>query len=286
MTSSTEPLTATADVTGFTPADHLAQVLEAYSHPVDGRAGELARAAIKHLFAFAEEVGLTREEWFAGIQLLTDIGQKCDAQRQEFILLSDTLGFSMLVEMLNQNGAPGTTDPTVFGPFHLPGAPERAMGDSIVTHDPEGAPRTFSGTVRDLTGAPIEGARLDVWQGASNGLYDVQDDGQPDMNMRGVFTTGADGTYAFVTSRPVPYPVPGDGPVGAILRACGRHNFRPAHTHVLLTAPGFKTIITHLFDRESAHLDSDAVFGVREGLVVDMSGATVHFDFVMEPEEP
>ncbi|HWL43976.1 MAG TPA: dioxygenase [Ilumatobacter sp.] len=268
----------------FTTKDHLAQVLEAYSHPVDERAGELARAAIRHLFAFIEEVGLTREEWFAGVGLLTAIGHMSDDKRQEFILLSDTIGASMLVEMINQNGAPGTTDPTVFGPFHRPGAPFREMGDSIVTDDPGGEPRTFRGTVTDLDGNPIEGAQLDVWQGASNGLYDVQDDGQPDMNMRGVFTTGADGSYHFVTSRPVPYPIPGDGPVGAILRACGRHNFRPAHTHVLLTAPGHKPIITHLFDRESAHLDSDAVFGVRDGLVVDMSGPEVVFDFVMEPE--
>jgi protocatechuate 3,4-dioxygenase beta subunit len=267
-----------------TTKDHLEQVLTAYSDAVDERTGEITRAAIKHLFAFIEEVALTREEWFAGIRFLTDVGHMCDDKRQEFILLSDTLGVSMLVEMINQNGAPGTTDPTVFGPFHLPGAPARAMGDSIVTHDPGGEPRTFRGTVRNLAGEPIGGAVLDVWQGASNGLYDVQDVGQPDMNMRGLFTTGPDGEYCFVTNRPVPYPIPGDGPVGKLLEACGRHNFRPAHTHVMLSAPGYKTIITHLFDRESAHLDSDAVFGVRDGLVVDMSGAEVAFDFVMEPE--
>jgi protocatechuate 3,4-dioxygenase beta subunit len=269
-----------------TTSDHLDQVLAAYSRPVDDRVGEITRAAIKHLFAFVEDVGLTREEWFAGIRFLTDVGHMSDDQRQEFILLSDTLGVSMLVEMINQNGAPGTTEPTVFGPFHLPGAPTREMGDSIVTHDPGGAERVFRGTVTDLDGNPIEGASLDVWQGASNGLYDVQDEGQPDMNMRGRFITGADGAYSFRTSRPVPYPIPGDGPVGAMLRACGRHNFRPAHTHVMLSAPGYKTIITHLFDRESAHLDSDAVFGVRDGLVVDMSGDEVAFDFVMEPDDP
>jgi protocatechuate 3,4-dioxygenase beta subunit len=280
MSSSTTPATSATSAT----QDHREQVLAAYSNPVDARVGEITRAAIKHLLAFVEEVGLTREEWFTGIQFLTDVGHMCGDKRQEFILLSDALGVSMLVEMINQNGAPGTTDPTVFGPFHRPGAPAREMGDSIVTDDPGGEEREFRGMVTDLAGEPIEGAVLDVWQGASNGMYDVQDAGQPDMNMRGTFTTGADGSYSFRTSRPVPYPVPGDGPVGAMLRACGRHNFRPAHTHVLLSAPGYKTIITHLFDRESAYLDSDTVFGVRDGLVVDMSGREVAFDFVMEPD--
>jgi len=268
---------------GFTTSDHLEQVLAAYSNPTDARAGELVRAAIKHLFAFVEEVNLTREEWFAGIQLLTEIGHWSDDKRQEFILLSDTLGVSMLVEMINQNSAPGTTEPTVLGPFHRPAAPERQMGESIVGVDPNGEPRTFRGTVTNLDGEPIGGAVLDVWQGDSDGLYDVQYTDRTEMNMRGRFTTGPDGAYEFVTNRPVPYPVPGDGPVGRMLAVSGRHNFRPAHTHVTLSAPGYKTITTHLFDRESPYLESDTVFGVREGLIVDMSGPVVEFDFVMEP---
>lgn len=267
----------------FTTKDHLEQVLAAYSNPTDARAGQIVRAAIKHLFAFVEEVGLTREEWFAGIQLLTEIGHWSDDKRQEFILLSDTLGVSMLVEMINQNAAPGTTEATVLGPFHRPGAPDREMGDSIVGVDPKGEPRTFRGVVKNLAGEPIEGAVLDVWQGDSDGLYDVQYDDPSQMNMRGRFTTGPDGVYEFVTNRPVPYPVPGDGPVGRMLAVSGRHNFRPAHTHVILTAPGYKSITTHLFDRESPYLDSDTVFGVREGLIVDMSGPVVEYDFVMEP---
>lgn len=266
----------------ITTAAHRQQVLDAYAGAPDPRVRELVSAAIKHVFAFVEEVGLTREEWIAGIQLLTEIGQWSDDKRQEFILLSDTLGVSMLVEMINQNSAPGTTEPTVLGPFHRPAAPERQMGESIVGVDPNGEPRTFRGTVTNLDGEPIGGAVLDVWQGDSDGLYDVQHPEFAEMNMRGRFTTGADGTYEFVTNRPVPYPVPGDGPVGRILAASGRHNFRPAHTHVMVSAPGHKTIVTHLFDRDSPYLDSDTVFGVRDGLLVDMSGPEVHFDFVLE----
>ncbi len=267
----------------FSTSDHLAEVLEAYSHPVDDRTGEITRAAIKHLFAFAEEVGLTREEWFAGIDFLTAVGHKCDDQRQEFILLSDTLGLSMLVEMINQQAAEGTTDPTVFGPFHVPDAPLKEMGDTILVDDDPGPELTFRGTVRDLDGTVLDHAELDVWQGASNGLYNVQDADQSSINLRGRFLTGPDGRYEFRTVRPVAYPVPEDGPVGAMLRANGRHNWRPAHTHVVVSAPGHKTVITHLFDRESDYLDSDTVFGVRESLVVDMSAGAVDYDFVLEP---
>jgi hydroxyquinol 1,2-dioxygenase len=261
---------------------HLADVLAAYGRPVNDRVGEIARAGIKHLFAFAQEVNLTREEWLAGIGFLTATGKTCSDQRQEFILLSDTLGLSMLIEMINQVGAVGTTEPTVFGPFHVPDAPLRRMGETIVIDDDPGEPLTFEGLVRDLDGVAIEAAELDVWQTASNGLYDVQDPEQTPMNLRGRFVTGSDGRYRFVSVRPVAYPIPDDGPVGDLLRASGRHNWRPAHTHVVVSAPGHKTIITHLFDRRSRYLDSDAVFGVREGLMVDMSGPVVSFDFVLE----
>lgn len=267
----------------FSTTDHLAEALEAYGHPQDERLGEILRAAIRHLYAFVEEVGLTREEWFQGIQFLTAVGQMCDEQRQEFILLSDTLGVSMLVEMVNQDGAEGTTEPTVFGPFHVDGAPPKEMGESIVIDDEGGEPLTITGTVRDLDGAPVAGALLDVWQTASNGQYDVQDPEQPEMNLRGQYTTGADGRYQIRTVRPVAYPIPDDGPVGKMLARAGRHNWRPAHTHFVVSAPGFKPVITHLFDRDSEYLDSDTVFGVRESLVVDMSGGHAEFDFVIEP---
>ncbi len=270
-------------MTTFSTADHLAEALEAYSDPADARVGEIARAAIKHLYAFAEEVGLTREEWFAGIDFLTAVGQMCDDQRQEFILLSDTLGFSMLIEMINQDAAEGTTDPTVFGPFHVPDAPIREMGDSIVIDDQGGQVITLTGTVRNLQGDPLEGAQLDVWQTAANGLYDVQDPDQTPMNMRGRFITGADGKFAYRTVRPIDYPVPADGPVGAMLDATGRHAWRPAHTHMVISVDGYKPIITHLFDSESDYLESDAVFGVRDSLIVDMTGDVVTYDFVVEP---
>jgi hydroxyquinol 1,2-dioxygenase len=269
----------------FSTTDHLAEVLDEYNDAANERVGEIARSAIKHLYAFVEEVGLTREEWFQGIEFLTAVGQMCDDQRQEFILLSDTLGVSMLVEMINQEGAEGTTDPTVFGPFHVEGAPMRKMGESIVIDDDPGPRVTFRGSVRDLQANPINGAEIDVWQTASNGLYDVQDPEQTPMNLRGRFVTGVDGRYKFVSVRPVAYPIPGDGPTGDMLRATGRHNWRPAHTHVMVTAPGYKTIITHLFDAQSDYLDSDAVFGVRGSLVVDMSGDEVEYDLVVEPED-
>ena len=267
----------------MTPDDHLAQVQASFDRAGDPRLAEIMRSAVAHLHAFVAEVGLTREEWFAGIDFLTRVGQMCDGQRQETILLSDTLGVSMLVEMLNHAAAPGTTEPTVFGPFHVDGAPERPLGASIVEGDAgDGESLTMRGTVRDQDGHPVAGARLDVWQTSPNGLYDVQDPAQPPMNLRGVFTAGDDGAYRFRTVRPVAYPIPGDGPVGEMLRATGRHNWRPAHIHFLVTADRHKPVITHVFDGASRYLDDDAVFGVRESLVIDMGGGEATFDPVLE----
>ncbi len=266
----------------FTPSEHLAQVLASFDDSSDPRLVEISRAAVKHLHAFAEEVGLSRDEWFAGIEFLTAVGAMCDDVRQEFILLSDTLGLSMLVEMLDQGGADGTTEPTVFGPFHVDGAPARRNGDSIVETDLGGEALTVSGTVRALDGSPIDGATVDVWQTAANGLYDVQDDGQAPMNCRGVFTTDDEGRFSFRTVRPVDYTIPDDGPVGAWLGATGRHPWRPAHIHLVAEADGFVPITTHLFDSRSDYLDSDAVFGVRDSLVVDMDGGSATFDVVLD----
>jgi hydroxyquinol 1,2-dioxygenase len=267
----------------ITPAEHLAQVQASFDAAPDPRLAEIMRAAVAHLHAFVAEVGLTRDEWFAGIDFLTRVGQMCDGQRQETILLSDTLGVSMLVEMLNHDGAPGTTEPTVFGPFHVDGAPERPYGASIVDgEDAGGEPLTVHGQVRDQDGRPVPGARLDVWQTASNGLYDVQDPNQPEMNLRGVFTADDLGAYEFRTVRPVAYPIPDDGPVGEMLRATARHNWRPAHIHFVVTAPGHKPVITHVFDSASRYLEDDAVFGVRPSLVLDMDGGSTAFDPVLE----
>lgn len=267
----------------FTPEQHLTDVLASYDASPNSRLAEITKSLVSHLHAFAEEVQLTRDEWFAGIVALTRTGQMCDDERQEFILMSDTLGLSMLVEMINHRAADGTTEPTVFGPFHVDGAPRREMGESIVV-DPadDDEAIVFRGTVRDLDGTPIEGAELDVWSTATNGLYDVQDAEQSEMNMRGVFTTGPDGSYKIVGVRPVKYPIPGDGPAGELLFANGRHNWRPGHMHFVVSAPGRKTVITHLFDADSEYLDSDAVFGVRDSLVVDMNDGECHYDFVLE----
>lgn len=266
---------------GITPEEHTAQVEGAIGG--DERLSQVVRAAVRHLHAFVREVGLTREEWFAGIRFLTEVGQRCDDVRQEFILLSDTLGVSMLVEMVNQAAAPGATEPTVFGPFHVEGAPERALGSSIAQMEMGGTPLVLSGQVRRLDGTPVPGARVDVWQTAPNGLYDVQDPDQTPMNLRGVFTADEEGRYELRTVRPVPYRIPSDGPVGRMLAATGRLDWRPAHIHLMVTAEGCKPLITHVFDSTSPFLDSDAVFGVRDSLLVDMSGEAASFDVVLEP---
>ncbi len=268
----------------MTPEQHLAEVLAAYDDAPDARLAEIARALVRHLHAYVAEVGLTREEWFAGIEALTKTGQMCDDERQEFVLLSDTLGVSMLVEMLN-HGVGGGTEPTVTDAFHVDDAPRRAMGDSIVV-DAVATDRSLvvTGTVRDLAGNPIDGAELDVWATASNGKYDVQDGEQTAGNMRGVYTTGADGRFEIAATRPVDYTIPADGPAGDLLFKNGRHNWRPAHLHFVVSAPSFRTVITHLFDSESAYLESDAVFGVRQSLVVDMTDGTCEFDFVLADE--
>lgn len=262
-------------------AEHLDQVQNAFDATTNPRLVEILRAAVKHLHAFTAEVGLTHEEWFAGIDFLTETGLMCDEVRQEFILLSDTLGVSMLLEMINYRASDDATEPTVFGPFHLDGSIHRLDGDSIVDLPQVGDENLmFSGTVRDTSGRPVAGASLDVWQVQSNGLYDVQE-GSNLRNLRGIFTTNFDGSFSMRTVRPVDYTIPDDGPVGKMLRATGRHPWRPAHIHLVVSAEGFVPLTTHLFDSESKYLHSDAVFGVRESLIVDMSGGTCSFDFVL-----
>ncbi len=269
----------------FTPEQHLQEVLAAYGNAGEPRHVELAQGVIRHLLAFVEEVDLTREEWFAAMQFLNAVGQKSDDVRDEFILLSDTLGVSMLVEMLNHRAAPGTTEPTVFGPFHVDGAPTRNTGDSIGEQDLGGDELVFTGTVKSIDGTPLAGATLDVWEAAPSGLYDIQDPDMADMNCRGIFETDADGNYRFSAPRPPAYQIPDDGPVGKMLETMARHPWRPGHTHFVIDADGHKSVITHLFDSASDYLDSDAVFGTRESLIVDMSGPEVTFDFVLQPME-
>ena len=257
---------------------------------VSPRLAKVMTALVRHLHEFAKEVELTEQEWAIGIDFLTRTGGICSPERQEFILLSDTLGFSMLVDAINNRRPEGATENTVFGPFHVEGAPVRAMGDSI-SLDGKGEPCLYEGRVLDLDGRPIAGAKIDVWCDNEDGFYDVQQpDVQPKWNNRGVFLTGPDGRYSFVGIKPVSYPIPDDGPVGQMLTALGRHPFRPAHMHYLVTAPGFEKLVTHTFVGGDPYLDSDTVFGVKKSLIAPFEavegGGTrwrSPFDFVLTP---
>lgn len=270
-------------MTAKTTSEHTEQVCSSFG-PGDARLTELMRAAVRHLHAFAEEVQLTREEWLAGIRFLTAVGQRSDDARQEFILLSDTLGLSMLLEMLQAPPAPGATEPTVLGPFYVADSPEYEDGQSIVA-DPHtgGDALTVVGTVRDTAGCPLGGATVDVWQVQPNGRYDIEDDPSA-RNLRARLRTGGDGAFRFTTVRPVDYTIPDDGPVGTMLRASGRHPWRPAHIHFAVSAEGYQPLVTHLFDAASPYLESDTVFAVRPSLVTDMAAPTCTLEFVLQPE--
>jgi protocatechuate 3,4-dioxygenase beta subunit len=240
------------------------EVLRAYAGTPDPRLRELLAALIRHLHAFAAETGLTHQEWLAGLEFLTEVGQRCDEQRQEFVLLSDVLGLSAQVDHVN--AAEGATEPTVLGPFYRPGAPRRTAGEHI-GRPADGAVTLIRGRVTGAGGEPVEGATLDVWQCSANGLYDTQDPRQPPFNLRGIFTTGADGGYQFRAVRPVSYPIPVDGPVGGLLRASGRNHWRASHVHAIVAAAGYEPVTTHIFDAANEYLRSDAVFGVRDSLI-------------------
>ncbi len=243
-------------------------VLKKLESAKDPRFKEVMTSLIRHLHAFVRETELTEAEWFAGIQFLTATGQKCDGKRQEYILLSDTLGVSMLVDAINHRKPGGATETTVLGPFYVPGAKNMPMWADIAQEAP-GEPAYVFGRVLDVGGKPIAGATIDVWQTDGEGFYDVQRPGGNESYARGKFTTAADGRYGFRTVKPVSYPVPTDGPVGKMLLGMGRHPYRPAHVHAIISAPGYEKVATHLFVKGDAYLDSDAVFGVKQSLVVD-----------------
>lgn len=266
----------------------LEEVLAAFANTPNQRLRELLFALIRHLHAFVSEVRLTEEEWMEAIRFLTAVGQTCTESRQEFILLSDILGVSSLVDRMNYGGLAGSTENTLLGPFYQLGSPKRANGDSIIESPDSGQRLRVSGVVRSLDGSPIPGATVDVWQTASNGLYAQQDPNQHPNNLRGIFTTDAAGRYEFITVRPVDYPVPVDGPVGRLLAAAGRQPVRPAHVHLIVSAPGHHTLVTHFFDSESPRLASDPVFGVRDSLVKKFEPQpdgtlAVTFDVVLTP---
>lgn len=237
----------------------------------DPRLREVMQSLVRHLHAFAREVRLTDEEWLQGIRFLTATGDITDAVRQEFILLSDTLGLSSLVDLINHSDVESlATEPTILGPFYVPESPWREFGGSMVEYDDGGEAAILRGVVRDDDGAPIAGAVLDVWQNAATGFYAVQQpDEQPATNLRGRYRADDEGRFEIRTVRPVPYPIPDDGPVGRLLQDTGRHQWRAAHIHLKATADGFIPLTTHIFDRASDYLDSDTVFGVKESLIED-----------------
>jgi hydroxyquinol 1,2-dioxygenase len=252
-------------------------------------------ALVRHLHAFVADVGLTEAEWARGIDFLTRTGQISDAKRQEFVLLSDVLGVSMATVAANAPVHPDATEATVLGPFFVAGAPFTELGGDI-SRGAAGQPCYVDGTVRDTSGAPVKGARLEVWESDEDGFYDVQYEGSAVAN-RGHLFSDRDGGYRFWAVRPAPYPIPYDGPVGELLTAAGRGPMRPAHIHFMVTAPGYHTLTTHIFVDGGEYLHNDAVFGVKESLItsfedqepgpapegrqMDGPWSRVHFDIVL-----
>lgn len=250
-------------------------VLEEYSSKTeDPRFKEIVTSLITHLHAFVKDVELTEKEWFEAIMFLTDTGKICDDKRQEFILLSDVLGVSMLVDAINHPKGGAGTESTVLGPFYVDGAPELEYGASIIKQEYDGEVSLVTGKVTDNDGNPIANAQLDVWQTAGNGKYDVQDPDMPEYNMRGKFRSDTDGNYAFVTEKPLSYAVPTDATVGKLLNASGRHAMRPAHVHMIVSADGHETLTTHIFAEGDEYLNSDAVFATKSSLIGDFKKST------------
>ncbi|WP_170477431.1 dioxygenase [Ruegeria arenilitoris] len=246
--------------------DNITDVFMGYlSKDTDPRMREIMGSLVKHLHDFARETNLTHEEWRAGIAFLEGCAAVETEDRHEFVLASDVLGLSSLVDMLHSS--PDATSSSVLGPFHVSGAPALPIGGDM-KRDYGGTVLLAEGVVRDTEGNPIAGAELDIWQTAPNGLYASQDEEQDTYSFHGLMTTGEDGRYAFTTVKPVEYTVPSDGPVGDILRACGRHPWRPSHLHYIVKAPGHRSLVTEIFPDNDPYLDQDTVFGVRDDLVM------------------
>lgn len=261
----------------FTEENSADVVISRIANSTEPRLAEVISVITKHLHAAVKEIEPTQDEWLSAIKFLTETGHKSDDWRQEYILLSDIFGVSMLVDAINNRKPSGASESTVLGPFHVPDVPELPMGANICL-DGKGHPMLIKGRILNTEGEPIANAKIDVWQTNDDGFYDVQQKGiQPDFNLRGVFRTGADGTYHFWGAKPRFYPIPDDGPVGKLLGNLGRHPFRPAHLHYILEADGYETLVTHIFDPDDAYIHSDAVFGVKESLLAK-------FDLIEDPK--
>jgi protocatechuate 3,4-dioxygenase beta subunit len=251
------------------------------------RLKEIMDAAVRHLHAFAREVNLTPDEWLQGIAFLTEVGHMCTPVRAEFILLSDVLGVSALVNALhNKTALEKGTDTSLLGPFYREDSPKLQLGDSILA-DTTAQQIVVYGRAVDKDGHGIAGATVEVWQTDDHGQYDLQIEGGREMDMRGSFTTDTEGKYHFRTVRPLGYMIPMDGPVGKLVVAQQRHGFRPSHIHFLVGAPGYRELVTALYFADDEHIDSDTVFGVSRSLVVNakpdpaapLDLPAVHYDF-------
>jgi hydroxyquinol 1,2-dioxygenase len=243
-----------------------AEVVKRFAKTKDKRFREIMQSAVKHLHAFAREAKLTEEEWFEGIKFLTAVGQKCDDKRQEFILLSDVLGLSMMIVALNHKTQPGATEATVLGPFFAHGAKEYGYGaDLREGATMKGEDVWVSGRVVSLDGKPVANAALDIWQAKADGIYDVQTEGE--FELRGRVKANARGEFAFASYKPKFYSIPMDGPVGDFIRTTTGNQMRPAHMHAIVSAPGYQQVITHVFVEGDPYLDGDAVYAVKNSLV-------------------
>ncbi len=235
----------------------------------DPRMRQVMGALVRHLHAAVKEIEPTHEEWLAAIKFLTETGQMCSDWRQEYILLSDVLGVSMLVDAINHRRPSAATPNTILGPFYVADAPHYGLGANICL-DGKGQPMVVAGSVRGIDGQPVAGAQLEVWQTNDDGYYDVQQKGvQPENNLRAVFTSDVQGRYWFQSVKPRHYPIPDDGPVGKLLGSMGRHPNRAAHLHFIVSAPGYVPVITHIFAPDCRYLAEDTVFGVKRELVAE-----------------
>ena len=255
---------------GFFTEENSVEVVTARNRDAaNPRLRQVMEVITRKLHEAVKEIEPTQEEWLEAILFLTRTGQLCTEWRQEYILLSDVLGVSMLVDAINNRKPSGASESTVLGPFHVEGSPELPMGANICL-DGKGEDMVIRGRILDTGGRPVAGALLDVWQANDEGFYDVQQKGiQPDYNLRGLFRTGEDGRYWFRAVKPKFYPIPNDGTVGKLLQSLGRHPYRPAHLHFILQAEGFETLTTHIFDPHDPYIGSDAVFGVKKSLLAD-----------------